>query len=377
MRRNGSALVVAIWTIAVLAIFIMNFAVEAKLQAGVNVYMRNRTHVDKLTETGIAIAETIMLGYQDVQSAPDDEEEEDLLEKLEQDKWLREKRELKNGSLVTEPIAVDWRDPDGGIVTIEIKSKEAKWNINELYAGGNSNYRDIWTYILAQAGVPEEGWDELICGWNDWRDEDDSVSAYESFTGGESAYYRDEMQYEEGEKRYKPRNGPIIDLRELARVKGFRDYPVVLTGGVWNADARTEDQIRVRPILDFFDVFGSGKININAAPREVLMSLPGVDEDNMGETVVDAILELRERPETMDSSSRSDDDYGPFRDWADLVNRLEDSIAPEAQSYVIFEPESYFDVKITGRLGDITHTVKAVALVSNKTVKYIRWQEDP
>ena len=44
---------------------------------------------------------------------------------------------------------------------------------------------------------------------------------------------------------------------------------------------------------------------------------------------------------------------------------------------MIFEPESYFDVKITGRLGDITHTVKAVALVSNRTVKYIRWQEDP
>ena len=68
---------------------------------------------------------------------------------------------------------------------------------------------------------------------------------------GEECGAEDEW-YEEMEKKFKnvdedvknelkrrPRNGPIPDIHELAYVRGFRDYPQVLTGGVINPWAAT------------------------------------------------------------------------------------------------------------------------------------------
>ena len=377
--KRGSALVVAIWVVAVLAVFILNFAVEAKLQAGVNVYIRNRTHVDNLTNTGVAIAETIILNYGNVTEPADDESENELKEQLENNKWLREERELKfSNAVVTEPIAVDWKDPDGGTVTISIKFTESRgWNINMLYNGGDASYRDIWENILAVANVPEEYWDELICSWNDWRDPDDTVTAYESATGGEQAYYRDELEYRDGEKHYKPRNGEITDLKELAKVKGFRDYPAVLTGGVINPEAKGDDQVRVSSILGMLTVYGNCKIPVNSASRELLLTVPGIDGD---EDIVDAILESREEPEDPRARTLGDDDYGRFKTWADMQNRTHGQIQARASEYLTFDSSStsgYFEIEITGAMGDISHTVRAVARVDNSKIKYIRWQEDP
>ncbi|MBR1871375.1 MAG: general secretion pathway protein GspK [Kiritimatiellae bacterium] len=384
-KKRGSALLIALWVIMVLGVFIMNFAVDARLQASVNVYVRNRTHVDNLTKAGVAIAETIMLNYNDVTEPPEDETIEDIQEKMEENKWLREERDLKFSSAVTtEPIELDWLDPEGGSVTISIKFMEAQgWNINNLYSGGDANYRTIWENIFSACGIPDDYWDELICSWNDWRDDDDSVSAQGEGVGGEQAYYRDELEYRDGEKHYKPRNGEITDLEELAKVKGFRDYPVVLTGGVINPEEKESDQIRVLPILDVLTVYGNNKIPVNAASRKVLLTVPGIgdpDDPEAASDIVDAILEMREEPDPDEKKSLSDDDYGHFKNFADLQNRLSEQIDAAAAQYLTFDTSSTsgnFDVAITGKKGDITHTIKAIARVEDGKIKYIRWQEDP
>ena len=390
-RKRGSALLIALWVILVLSVFIMNFAVEAKLQSSVNVYVRNRTHVDNITKGGIAIAETIMLGYNSVSDAPDDETLEDLLEKLEDDKWLREKRDLKFSSkVVTEPIPVDWRDPEGGTVVISIEFMEAKgWNINNLYSGGDANYRTVWENILSRAGLDlddsycEDIANELICSWNDWRDADDSVSSYGSSEGGEGAYYRDELEYRKDEKRYKPRNGEITDLEELAKVKGFRDHPAILTGGVLNPDEKESEQISVSSILRVLTVYGNNKIPVNAAPRELLLTIPGIgdpDDNESAEEVVDSILELREEPALDEKKLLSDDDYGRFKDFSDLQNRLPVTLDAGIAQYLTFDTSSTsgnFTISVTGRKGDITHTIEAIARIEDNKIKYIRWLEDP
>lgn len=382
--KRGSALLIALWVILVLGVFIMNFAVEAKLQAGVNIYIRNRTHVDNLTKAGVAIAETIILGYNNADEEPEDETIEELLEKMEDNKWLREERDLKfRSEVVTEPIVIDWKDPDGGSVTITVKFEEAQgWNINNLYAGGDANYQLIWDNIFTYAaGMDLEDndqrriADELVCSWCDWRDGDDALSSHGEAEGGEQAYYRDELEYRDGEKRYKPRNGAIIDLKELAKVKGFRDYPAILTGGVLNPDAKENDQIRVSSIRSVLTVYGNNKIPVNAAGRDLLMTVPGIDGDP---DIVEAILEMREEPD--EDEGQSKDDYGRFKNWADMQNRCSDQIDAQASEYFTFDTSSTsgnFDITITGRLGDITHTVKATARVEDSKIKYIRWQEDP
>ena len=74
-----------------------------------------------------------------------------------------------------------------------------------------------------------------------------------------------------------------------------------------------------------------------------------------------------------------------FKDWNDLkdrVNRGTSSssslyLQDEAQQYLSYEPDKFFEVTITGASMGITHTVKAVAIVQDSKVRYIRWQEDP
>ena len=400
--RRGSALVTVIWVVAVLSLIVLNFAAEAKLQSVVNRHTSERVRVNSLTDAGRVVAEVLLTDYQDVSDAPEDQTVEDMREEFEQDRWIQEKRALKGSSVVeTGAIAIDPNDPDSGTFSIKIEAKETKLNINTLWEGGNQNWKEIWENVLAGCNVPQEYWNELVCSWNDWRDPDDAVSKdllgdaeYESGEGGESEYYREELKSEDGTMEFepcKPRNGEISDLKELAKVKGFREHPVVLTGGVINPEEKEENQVTVKSILGYFDVIGTGKVNVNAASKEILLSIPGIADDldtsssfdETGEEIAQAIIDYREEQNaaSADTAFYNEDDYGSFKDFSDLQTRISDKtgheIGGEAANYLIYAPETFFEITIVGAAAGITHTVKAVAMVQDSKVRYIRWQEDP
>jgi general secretion pathway protein K len=95
----------------------------------------------------------------------------------------------------------------------------------------------------------------------DWIDVDDAHRG----RGAEREYYM-ALPFP-----YAPRNGPIVDLWELRRVRG-------VTNGLLD---------RAKPHLA---VDGAGKINVNAAPKAVLAALPGV-----GEEALNVVLDARSR----------------------------------------------------------------------------------
>ncbi len=398
--RTGSALVTVIWVVAVLSLIILNFAAEAKLQSVINRHTTERVRVNSLTEAGKVIAEVILTDYQNVSEAPEDQSLDEMEEEFQEDRWIQEKRDLKGSSSVdTGAIALDALDPDSGTVSVRIEAKETKLNINTLWSGGNQNWLEIWENILAACNVPEEYWNELICSWNDWRDSDDAISQdlldeYPRGDGGEAEDYKEELKSEDGTMEgepCKPRNGEISDLKELAMLKGFREHPVVLTGGVINPEDKEEDQITVKSILEYFDVIGTGKVNVNAASKEILLVIPGISDDlnnkssfaATGEEIVQAIIDFRNKPDAAaaDTAFFKEEDYGSFKDFSDLQNRVQEKtnsdIGNEASNYLIYAPEMYFEITIVGASAGITHTVKAVAMVQDSKVRYIRWQEDP
>ena len=400
-NRTGSALVTVIWVVAVLSLIVMNFAAEAKLQSVVNRHTTERVRVNSLTDAGKVIAEVILTDYQNGSEAPEDQSLDDMEEEFQEDRWIQEKRALKGSSSVdTGMIALDVKDPDSGTVSVHIEAKETKLNINTLWSGGNQNWLEIWENILAACNVPEEYWNELICSWNDWRDPDDALSQdlldeYPRGDGGEAEYYKEELKSEDGTMEFepcKPRNGEISDLKELAMLKGFREHPVVLTGGVINPEDKEEDQIVVKSILEYFDVIGTGKVNVNAASKEILLAIPGIADDLNnnssfaadGEEIVQAIIDYRSElgaAEAKDTKFYKEEDYGSFKDFSDLQSRIQEKtgndIGNEASNYLIYAPETYFEITIVGASAGISHTVKAVAMVQDSKVRYIRWQEDP
>ena len=412
--RKGSALVAVIWLLAVLSILIASYAVDAHLQTRINIYLRERVTVDHLTEAGLAIAEVILTDYQNVSEAASNS---DLEDKLEDDRWYTEKLSLKSQGgkeVTTGAVPVDALNPNGGTVSVTIRPIESKLNINNLYAGGDQKFGEIWMNILAVSGIPKDYWDGIVNGWCDWRDTDGTTTsgARSEDAGAETDFYADAYQDfvdgrdTEKNKNYKPksRDGEIVDIEELKAIKGFNEYdekPInadaILNGGVLNPDADEKDQIVVtNGISAFFSLYGSGKINVNAVkdPR-VLAVIPGIFQGNPDDqraddveeamAIAQKIIELRETlpadgKSPLISSSDEENDTGAYKDFNNLQARLQDvglDIQNDASNYLSFQPDKFFEITIIGKSFGIVHKIVAVALVDGDKVRYLRWQEDP
>lgn len=105
----------------------------------------------------------------------------------------------------------------------------------------------------------------------DWLDPDDVARE----GGAESGWYR-------GNGLRTPRNGPLVSIDELRLVRGF-------------------DSATVARLAPFVTTRLGRRINVNAAPLEVLRTLPGLEP-----SAVDLILQRRERG-------------NPIRDLDDLL----------------------------------------------------------
>ena len=208
-------------------------------------------------------------------------------------------------------------------------------------------------------------------------------------------------------------------IDDLMHLKGFNEYddePIsaqaILDGGVINPLAKKEDQIEVKGLRKYFTVFGSGKINANIADKDILVTVPGIwqpsssalssrggtskghssfsssfnESDVSNATdIAEAIVEIRQTGNKRENVGgfSMDDDVGTFKDWNDLQNRVQEAIGggtyiqQEAEQYLSYAPDKFFEVSIVGQSLGITHAVKAVAIVQDSKVRYIRWQEDP
>ena len=420
MKRRGSALVLAIWVIAVLSIMVLSFSYEARQQAGINLYVQNRNRTIHLIDAGKILAEIVLLDYKNV---ADWSEDQDDAKMLEDDAWFKEKQDLKSSSACTiGPVYLDEEDPENSLVTVTIASSNSGSkgiiNINELYestdgsSDKNTNYR--WWMIFKSHNIPEEIstkkdgrinlWNVLIASWKDWRDSDDTVTSIDGEECGAESEWYEELEEDfkdideemKDEIRRRPRNGPIPDVKELSYVRGFRDFPAVLTGGVINPEADEKEQITVKGIMDLFCTDGSAKINVNNCDSlDALITIPGIfdkstidDEDVVDESkeIAQAILSaLGTVPEDRDvDESRSS---WPFTDWNDMLQRIENlgglkvsssDIGSEAKEYLTFtaEDDTVFKIRIVAEAGGMKRAAEAECYVADDKVRYVKWVDN-
>lgn len=90
--------------------------------------------------------------------------------------------------------------------------------------------------------------DALVDAVLDWRD----VDTLPRPQGAEADWYR-------AAHRRGPRNGPFADVRELRYVRGF-------------------DSALVRSLEGFLTTRGSGRLDLNTAPAQLLATLPGITQ---------------------------------------------------------------------------------------------------
>lgn len=367
-------------------------------------YVRNRHQANALLESGLVLAEMLMERQEKVSG---DETEEEVLK----DRWIEPAIRLKRGQRVevsqrlyrdetgklqfeTANVSVgDAEDPDAEIF-VTIEPEPARWNLNKLARAGFGDNADlIWNRILTVAGVPEEDQSELVDSFYDWIDED-SVTV--SSEGAESDYY------ENLEPPYTCKNGPLDTVGELAYIKGFnRNGGVILKGGIWNPDDSEDRQFSITGIESLFSLYGTGKINVNAAPREVLLTVPCLeDADGL---IVDTILEEREglNADSPDASARvrqsarnsnvglsapAIEDYH-FTDLSDFLARIPGISQEDANTYLTVDCDVY-KLELEGRVGRVRRKATAVVQKGSGDSKsntssggknnlvILRWQEE-
>ena len=452
--RRGSVLIMALWIIAILSVMVVSFAFEARQQAGIDVYVRERNRVSRLIDSGRVLGEAVLLGYKD---APDPEIKSgapDWDDAFEEDRWVIEKYNLKNDHKCTiGPIRLDEPDPeeddgDAPTVTVELKFESAasKIDINSLT---DEKGFEILKTILRNSGINDELEVEvedanrsgrkrhnllnlLVASWKDWRDEDDTVSRgpFESGTdydynpqdddGAEKSWYeeRDEEDEIPVKDRRVPANGPIKKLEELSYIRGFRDFPSVLTGGRLydgveqdkKSDREDEDNPRLSGIMGNFKISGGMKLELNDETRESDLTIilsPMYDQEDAREVeecaeLVQAILTaLKTVPEDDDEIDETRT-WWPFKDFSDLEKRVDEvgfseQVPGDLKDYIRWPGESAesssgtsskdkkgdasadtekFSMTITGESLGMKYVVKARCVLEDKKVRYIEWSEN-
>ncbi|MFZ4394914.1 MAG: general secretion pathway protein GspK, partial [Kiritimatiellia bacterium] len=261
-QEQGSGLIVAIWTIALLSILVISFAFDAHLETKVLSVTRKRHQAEYLAMSGITIAEMLM----DKQGAVSGGE---APEAVAEDRWYQPALLLSRGKPVTGLV----EKLGEGYIRLDIEPELGRRDVNNLTV-------DDWERILRVGGVPDEFWPTLIDSFNDWKDTDKIPLQ----NGAETEDY-----YATLSPPYCARNGNVDTVRELLLVKGFHE--AILSGGVLNPDDPPARRKTLSGIQDMLTTYGGKRVNVNAAGLRVLMTLPGVDD-----LVAHAIMEERERP---------------------------------------------------------------------------------
>ncbi|MCJ7481647.1 MAG: general secretion pathway protein GspK [Thermodesulfovibrionales bacterium] len=151
-----------------------------------------------------------------------------------------------------------------GTYTVSIIDESGKVDINAASDVVLKN-------LLVNIGVPEEEADTIVDSMMDWKDPDDLHRLH----GAENDYYMSLQN------PYKAKNARFDSLEELLLVKGV------------TADILYGSKER-KGIIDFLTVYTKkNKININAAPKEVLMAIPGMTTE-----LADGIISSRQTKET-------------------------------------------------------------------------------
>ena len=152
----------------------------------------------------------------------------------------------------------------------------------------------------------------------------------------------------EDEPGYKTANKMLMSLEEIKRVRGWEEFT---SRPDWDAD---------------MTIKSSGPIDINWASRDVLLALPGVDQNR-----VEQFLSIRRGDDGIDGT---EDDL-KFTD----MNQVELALAiPEGQlaaSGLVGLNDPVLRVESVGKSGAVTRTVRMVIGKSGNSILLKSWKE--
>lgn len=223
----------------------------------------------------------------------------------------------------------------------KITGEAGRLNINKIAAAAmgdpNSPARELLRKYLEVKGVDLNERETMIDCLLDWVDPDNLVR----------------LNGAEDDSGYAPPNQPLRTIEELKRVKGWEEFT---SRPDWDAD--------------FTISTPDGKIDVNWASRDVLLSLPG-----MTEGLADRFLALRRGQD--DTDGTEDDVYftnaGPGGDVNIALGLTPDQFRQIAS--LITVTDSVVRIVSVGKSANVTRTVRMVVFKQASAIRLISWKE--
>jgi len=231
-----------------------------------------------------------------------------------------------------------------GQYRVRLGNESGKININ----GANEG---LLRMMLNAFELEEKEKDIIVDSILDWRDKDELHRT----NGAESDYYQSLPE------PYACKNGDFDSVEELLLVRGVT--PEIFYGGLMNmvtAFKAEEKGAGVGQALRSVraDV---GRININAAPRQLLMALPSMTED-----LVQQIVDYRKGSD--------------FTSLSQLSPLVGSDVYARISPYVTVENSPYFTIRSVGEMmeGGIRQGVEAMVEIDKKSKKgyrIVQWRD--
>ena len=334
---EGSALIVVLWTILLLSLLISALAYEMHIEAGITSYARKRFKAQIAAAGGVEYAKFLLAKSFDSSSGSDSGSSSS-----EENQTLVLTQNLAKGIGVT-GLQVEMGESSA---VIDILPENGRRNVNKLED-------EDWEELLDQCGVPEEKWPDLIDCFMDWIDEGDD----HRLNGAEEddSYYK--------QRGYIPKNAPLDTVDELLLVKGFT--PEIVYGGP-APDPKAEP---LRGIAHLLTTYGDGKVNVNTASREVLLTLSSKNGQLIDDWVVDDLIKYR----LGDDETANTEDDG-FESVAEAISKTGLDAALSGKLSV--GDRSFVRVVSYGENNGVRAGVWAIFEVSRHRATPIYWREE-
>ncbi len=330
--REGAALIVSVWVILILTLLISSMAFDMQVEANVAAFQRKRTKSQYLARAGMEWTMAVLS-----RKVTETMDEELVLEPNQDEQLVVASINLSRGVGVA---GIEKTLGDGKFI-IDIVPEESRRNVNTLS-------EEDWEEILDQAGVENTRWSDLIHCFMDWIDEDDNYRLH----GAES----DDVFYKSA--KYEVKNAPLDTVDELLMIKGFE--PALLYGG----PSQDDENVVYAGIAGWLTTWGDGKVNINTASREVLLTLPNIEED-----VIDRILEFRTG---LDALANTKDDG--FRDIEEAIQKT--GLDPQLADRITTTERKYLRVVSIGEVDGVRNGIWAILQASEGDVIPVFWREE-
>jgi general secretion pathway protein K len=342
-NSKGMAVLLTISLISVLAIVTLQFNREMRQQYIVSAGLKNNILLIEMAQSGITIAEQILL----------QDREDNNFDSL-HDSWAL---------LGDEDLTTLF---DQGSLKIVIADESGKFQINAMLHRKKEgqppeteedakkieqrehDVRNIlWRLLRAEPYLVEDGIArEIIDSLIDWIDSDDG--------DGEEEYGAEDSYYQSLDPPYSCKNGPVESIEELLLVKGIT--PEILYGN--------EEKPALAPLLTPFG--DDGKININTAELSLLQAIA----QDLDKKIAEDMISFRE--EELNKEKLSDQQW-----YKENIPSFPGDIADRMKEQDLTTVASiFFTIKAATEFNTQQKTITATVKRSDRELSILRWDNE-